>query len=118
MRNCLVILESKSGPINLSADTVKALQVRFPTRNVTDELLKAHLWLERYPKRRPVSIWRFLDNWHDKAPATVRPPTVVHAWWATPERTVQQGFALGLQARPGESLAEPEPRALVGLRVR
>lgn len=98
-------LQGRQGPLQLTDDLIAALQKRYPTRAVKDELLKAHLWLTRYEKRRPINVWRFVDNWLERAPATVKPPTVVNAWWTTDERTINMGASLGLQARPGESMA-------------
>lgn len=65
-----------------------------------------HLWLLRYEKRRPANLWRFIDTWLKRAPETVRPPPVVNAWWTTDERTVNQGRAVGIEPRPGETMAE------------
>ncbi len=112
-----MILESRSGPVDLSTDTMSALQIRFPSRDVPSELLKAHLWLLRYPARRPASIWRFIDNWLKKAPAVIRPATVVHAWWATDERTINQGAAVGISARPGESMSDFRNRVSLKLKA-
>jgi hypothetical protein len=101
-----MILFNRSGPVELSTDVISALKLRWRTRDVDAELLKMHLYLTRYPKRRPAMIWRFVDNWLRKADAFVRPQTIVAAWWATDERTINQGAALGLSPRPGESMAQ------------
>jgi len=100
-----MILQAKAGEVDISPDTIKALRLRYRSVDVESELLKAHLWLLRYPKRRPVNLFRFIDNWLSKAPAVLKPDTVVTAWWSTEERTINQGAAIGLTARPGESMA-------------
>lgn len=101
-----MILEAKGGAIELSTETIAALQLRWTTRDVASELAKMHLWLLRYPKRRPASIWRFVDNWLKAAPAVRKPSIVVNAWWSTEERTLNQGAAIGCNPRPGESMAQ------------
>ena len=99
-----MMLLGKDSQTEVTDDIVAALQHKWKTRNVASELLKMNLYLIRYPKRRPTMIWRFVDNWLKKAPATVRPLTVVNAWWVTDERTINQGAALGMSARPGETM--------------
>lgn len=111
-----MLLQCKSGWIELSTDTVAALKRKFPSRDVDAELAKAHLWLLRYPKRRPVNVWRFLDSWLKKAPETHKPPPVVNAWWTTDERTVNQGAALGLSPRAGETMANFRDRIAAKMR--
>ncbi len=98
-------LHGKVGPIDISEQTISALQVKFPTKSVEPELLKAGLWLLRNTSSRPANIWRFLDHWFAKAPDVVRPPPVMVAWWTTDDRTINQGAAVGCFARPGESMA-------------
>ena len=68
-----------------------------------------HIWLERNPSRRPVRLWRFLDNWLSRAPDLIQPvQRDVAAWWTTEQRTIN--FAAGLNPpmlpRPGESMSE------------
>lgn len=101
----MATLQSKGGEIELSTETVMALQARWITRDVENELLKMHLWLLQHPTRRPVRIWRFIDVWLERSPAVKRPTTVVNAWWATDERTINQGAAVGINPRPGETMA-------------
>lgn len=101
-----VVLTGRNGDLVFDPQMISALQSKWATRDVMAELLRARLWLLRYPARRPANLWRFVDNWLKKAPAVVRPQTVVNAWWTSDERTIQQGHALGLSARPGESMAQ------------
>jgi hypothetical protein len=110
-------LQGKAGPVELSTDTIAALKVRFPAKHVDSELLRAHLWLLRNTSSRPVNIWRFLDHWFAKAPDVIRPPAVVNAWWATDERTINQGAAIGIQARPGETMAQYRSRVADKMRA-
>lgn len=98
-------LTGKDEELELSTDTIAALKRKYPTRDVDAELSKMHLWLLRYPKRRPANVWRFLDSWLKKAAETQRPPPVVNAWWTTDDRTINQGAALGLSPRAGETMA-------------
>ncbi len=81
------------------------------------ELCKMHLWLLRNPKGRPVRMWLFVDKWLNKAPAVKRPPPVVDAWWTTEQRTINQGRALGMEARPGETMAQFKDRVANALRA-
>lgn len=112
-----VVLAGKNNEVAFDPQMIAALQSKFRTRDVRGELLKARLWLLRYPARRPVNVWRFVDNWLKRADAVVAPPPVtVVAWWATDERTVQQGHALGLSARPGESMAQFRERVAERIR--
>jgi hypothetical protein len=104
-----VTLMGKMGEVEIGAETIAALQVKWKTRDVSAELQKAHLWLLRYERRRPENVWRFVDNWLKKAPATIMPTTVVNAWWTTDERTLNQGEAIGVRPRPGETM--PQYRA-------
>lgn len=98
-------LSGKTGEVELSTDTIAALKARFPTKNVERELALAHLWLLKNPSSRPVRMIRFLENWLRKADSVIRPdPVVVAAWWVSDERTLNQGRALGLEPRPGESM--------------
>ncbi len=100
-------LESADGPVAIDSDTSSALQQRWATRDVPAELLKMHLWLLRYPKRRPQYLYRFIDNWLKRAPPVKAPPTlVVNAWWTTEERTLNQGAAVNCNPRPGESMQQ------------
>ena len=110
-------LHGRDGEVEVDADMVVALKSKWRTRNVEAELAKMHLYLVRYPTRRPKLIWRFVDNWLKKAPATVRPLTLVDAWWATDERTIQQGHALGLSARAGESMQQFRDRISAAVRA-
>lgn len=100
-------LETASDKVELSTDDIAALKLKWPTKAVESELLKMRLWLRRYPARRPKMIWRFIDTWLKKSPNVVRPaPTVMYAWWSSDERTLNQGAALGLSPRPGETMAQ------------
>jgi hypothetical protein len=110
-----VRLETKNASIHLDADTIAALKSKWRTKDVDAQLLAMHLWLLRNKARRPVNVWRFLDSWLAKAPAVIRPPMLVESWWSTPERVVNQGLALGIQARPGESLAALKDRISAAL---
>ncbi len=98
-------LTGKAETVEIDEVAMKALQLRYPAVAVHDELCKMHMWLIRYEKRRPVRIWVFIDKWLQRAPAVHRPQTVVQAWWATEERTINQGAAIGLTPRPGETMA-------------
>jgi hypothetical protein len=98
-------LTGKDSELELSTDTVDALRRKWPTRDVANELAKMHLWLLRYPRRRPVNVWLFVENWLRRAPAVNRPPPVVNAWWTTDDRTINQGAAIGLSPRAGETMA-------------
>ena len=105
-----MLLQTKAGLVELSTDTISALQSKWPSRDVPAELARMHLWLLRYPKRRPANVWRFVDAWLKKAPEVRRPPPVVNAWWTTDERTLNQGRAIGVEPRPGETMAEFKER--------
>ncbi len=98
-------LQGRAKNLEITPDITQALQAKWKTRDVAAELLKMHLWLLRYPTRRPVRLWVFIDNWLKASPAVKLPPTVVNSWWTTDERTVNQGAAVGLAPRPGESMA-------------
>jgi hypothetical protein len=106
----MIKLWTKTTEVEIDEQTIEALQSKWPSRDVQVELKRMHLWLLRYPVRRPATIWRFVDNWLKKAPAVIRPPTIVYAWWATDERTINQGAALGLEPRPGESMVQFKDR--------
>lgn len=98
-------LLTATGEMELSTEVVGALKLKWPTKAVDAELLKMHLWLLRYEKRRPKNVWLFVDNWLRKSPNVIRPaPTVMYAWWSSDDRTINQGAALGLSPRPGESM--------------
>ena len=112
-----MLLSGKNESVELSPETVTALQSKFPTRDVPAELAKMHLWLLRYPKRRPANIWRFVDTWLKRAPEVRKPPTVVNAWWTTEQRTLNQGAAIGIQPRPGETMAEFRDRVADKMRA-
>ena len=111
-----MLLPCRSGDVDLSTDTIAALKRKYPTRDVDGEIAKMHLWLLRYPKRRPINVWLFVDNWLKRAPAVNRPPPVVNAWWTTDERTVNQGAALGLSPRAGETMANFRDRIAAKMR--
>ena len=106
-----MILHTSIGAEELSTETIAALKSRFPTKGVEKELHAMHLWLLRYPKRRPCNVWRFVDNWLRKSPNVVRPPaTTMFGWWTSDERTINQGHAVGIAARPGESMSQLRDR--------
>lgn len=99
--------------VELGAETIAALKCRYPTKDVERELAKMHLWTlsRKSDARRPKDVWAFVRNWLLRADSVVRPePPRVAAWWATPERTVNQGEAMGIRARPGESLEQLRDR--------
>ncbi len=112
----MIPLTGKTETLTLDDTAIAALELRHKAKDVRSEMMAAHLWLLRHPKRRPVMLWRFIDAWLAKAPAVKRPPVVVTAWWATEERTINQGAAIGLTPRPGESLAMFRDR--VGAKMR
>ena len=95
-----MILHSKMGPIELSADTIAALQTRYPTKDVARELQLAHLWLLEHERRRPKRIYAFLRNWLARSPDVRRPAPINSAWWTTPEATMRQGEAMGVAPVP------------------
>jgi hypothetical protein len=101
-----MILPCKSGDVELSAAYIAALRQAYPTKDIDTELARAHLWLVANPARRPVRWPAFLRNWLKRADDVIAPQPNVAGWWATEQRTMNQGAALGLAARPGESLAE------------
>jgi hypothetical protein len=100
-----MILTLRTGPYELSPDAIAALQQKYPCKAVERELGLMLIWLLRNPGNRPKSFWRFCDHWMDKADDFVKPQPKVAAWWSTDERTINQGLALGLSARPGEPMA-------------
>lgn len=111
-------LSTATQDVEISADVVAALKVKFPTKAVEAELLKMHLWLLRYEKRRPKNIWRFMDTWLKESPNVVRPaPTVMFGWWTSDERTINQGAAVGISPRPGETMAQFRDRVSEKMRV-
>jgi len=83
---------------------------------VEAELLKMNLWLTRYPKKRPVRMWVFIDRWLKNAPAVLMPPVLVEAWWSTDERTLNQGKAVGILPRPGEGMQDYRVRLTQAMR--
>ena len=113
----MIRLWNEKGEVEIEDQTISALQAKWPSRDVSHQLLLAHLWLLRHPARRPANIWRFVDNWLKKAPAVKRPPVLVNAWWATDERTINQGAAVGIQPRPGESMASFKDRVADKMRA-
>jgi hypothetical protein len=105
-----MILPTKSGPLELSESLIAALCVKWPTKQVDRELSLMLLYLERRKAMRPVNGWRFIDNWLKKSPDVVAPLPRVAAWWATEQRTLNQGAGLGMTPRPGESIHEYRER--------
>ena len=101
-----VTLESKDGSVELTPQTLEALRLTWPTKDVRTELAKKHLWLLANPARRPANIWRFVRNWLKKAPDFVKPAPMVAAWWTTEARTLNMGESLEMKPRAGESLSE------------
>jgi len=109
-------LKTTGADIGIDDVLLAGLKRRYPTKDVEGELSTMALWLERYPKRRPVNGWRFVDNWLTRAPAVVKPPPVMHAWWTTDERTINQGAAVGLAPRAGETMATFRDRIAAKMR--
>lgn len=102
-----IVLSTSTVDIELTDTVIAGLRSKFPTKNVDRELLAMNLWLTRYPKRRPVNIWRFVDHWLRKSPNVIRPaPTIMFGWWTSDERTINQGAAIGLTPRPGETMVQ------------
>jgi hypothetical protein len=111
-----MLLVLKDSTLELDDVAIKALRQKFPTKAVDKELGQMYLWLTRYEKRRPSNGWRFIDTWLRKSPNVNRPPPVtVFGWWTSDERTVNQGAALGLSPRPGETMAQFRDRIHVKL---
>ncbi len=113
-----MILHAKHGPVELSTDTVDALQARYPTKNVAHEIQLAHLWLLEHERKRPVRIYAFLRNWLVRSPDVRRPAPVLSAWWTTEAGTLKQGEALGLRSRPGEDMQTYRQRISAALEAR
>lgn len=44
-------LDSNTGVVEITDTVIAGLKRKFPTKDVEGELLTAHLWLTRYPKR-------------------------------------------------------------------
>lgn len=106
----MITLRHKTGVLEINDETARALQVKWAKKNVAQELALMHLWLEQHESRRPANVWRFVDNWLKKAYDVRMVAPTVAAWWATDERTINQGAALGLSARPGESMQQYRSR--------
>ncbi len=103
-------LPVRVGQFEITDQLMASLTRLWPTKDLSTELAKMHLWLERNPKARPAHPYRFIDNWLKKADDMIAPQPKVAAWWATEQRTLNQGAALGLTARPGEGIAEYRER--------
>lgn len=98
-------LLAKHGPVELSPEALRGLAVKWPGVNVEDQLALMALWLERHEKRRPVSIWRFIDAWLRKvAPKKPVLEPIERAWWTTPEKTLAYGKHVGVEPRRGEEM--------------
>jgi len=101
----------------LSDETARALQIRFPLANVERELLLAALWLEKNPSRRPAKPLRFIENWLKKcSPKAAIVDLKTTQWWATEAGTVAMAGKLGMMARGTESW--PEFRARIADKLR
>ena len=93
----------------LSTDTVRALQIRFPHAQVEREVLLAGYWLEKHPRRRPTRPLQFLENWLSKASPKAA-MIQVDKWWETEQGTLDKAFVLDIKARPNETWAELRAR--------
>jgi hypothetical protein len=95
----------------IGADTIRALQIRFPLADVERELLLAGLWLEKNPASLPKKPLRFVENWLKKS--SPRAPMIdirKARWWQTEKSTLEMGAKVGITPRGNESWAELRSR--------
>ena len=64
-----MILLSRSGEFEISEQTVNALRLAYPDKQVDRELALMHLWLLSNPARRPVKMLTFVKAWLKRAKA-------------------------------------------------
>lgn len=96
-------LAGKHGMVELSPDTLRALQLRYPLCNVTDQLTLYAYWLEKNPSRRPVRALRGVENWLKKC-SPKAPLVDVNAakWWTNETATLEMARRVGIAPKPGE----------------
>jgi len=91
----------------IGADTIRALQIRFPLADVERELLLAGLWLEKNPASLPKKPLRFVENWLKKS--SPRAPMIdirKARWFASEKGTLEMAAKVGITIKAGESWAE------------
>jgi hypothetical protein len=95
----------------IGADTIRALQIRFPLADVERELLLAGLWLEKNPASLPKKPLRFVENWLKKSSPRAPMIDIKRArWWTTEKATLEMGAKVGITPRGNESWAELRAR--------
>ena len=63
----MATLAGRDKEVVISAETIMALEAKYPTMIVGVELAKMHLWLLNNPSRRPVKVLRFVESWLKRA---------------------------------------------------
>ena len=94
----------------ISPETIRALQIRFPIANVERELLLYNLWLQKNPARRPVLLLRGVENWLKKSSPKAALVSV-GKWWETEQGTLDMAGKVGVKPSPRDSW--PELRAKI-----
>jgi len=97
-----MILSGADSEIDMTPDLIEGLKLRHPQIDVQAELYKIHLWLTRYPARRPKMLFRFIDNWCKKVKIK---PVKIHLvnGKMTESEILALGKQKGMEPRPGES---------------
>jgi len=88
----------------IGADTMRALQIRFPLADVERELLLAGLWLEKNPASLPKKPLRFVENWLKKS--SPRAPMIdirKARWWSSEKSTLEMANKIGLSPKGNET---------------
>lgn len=97
-----MILETKSGPYDLTDDLIAGLQLRYPAVNVRDECLKLAVWLVKNKSRRPANVIRFVEN--NLKRVKLRPiPIAKPIAEMTTFEVERLARCKGIAPRPGES---------------
>src|SRR6266571_382731 len=88
----------------IGADTIRALQLRYPLADVERELLLAGLWLEKNPASRPKKPLRFVENWLKKASPRAPMIDIKRArWWSSEKSTLEMANKVGLAPQGNET---------------
>ena len=107
------------GPLEIQAETVRAMRHKWPTKDIPKELERMHLFtVMQYPlkdhgkcPKSGATAWQFVRNWMKKAPDVRIPQAPVLAnWWRSEQGVLEAGARAGINARPGESLSDYKAR--------
>ena len=95
----MITLPSQTGPVDITDDIIRALQLRYPGVDIEDNLILMKWYMVKTPSRIPKKLFRFMETWLKKQKP--RPATKLRSMM-TEKQLLAEGQKNGIVPRPGE----------------